>query len=147
MWSAAAPDGTPCAVKITYGGLEEKRTAREVRSLRRVMQLRHPRLLEIEHVGEMDGHVIIVTPLADRSISERFQECRAAGADGIPREELLGYLAEAAEALDFLVKEHSLQHLDVKPENLLLFEDGVKVADFGPDERPAAAQPLPWWAA
>src|SRR4029077_2487664 len=38
---------------------------------------------------------------------------------------------ETAEALDFLAERHSLQHLDIKPANLLISGVHVKVADFG----------------
>src|SRR5581483_8783981 len=47
------------------------------------------------------------------------------------RDELLGYLREAAEVLDLMNREHSLQHLDIKPRNLFLVSRHVKVADFG----------------
>ena len=50
---------------------------------------------------------------------------------GIPREELLVYLSDAADALDFMRQSFSLQHLDIKPENLLILSGRVKVADFG----------------
>jgi serine/threonine protein kinase len=43
----------------------------------------------------------------------------------------LGYLRDAADALDFMSSKHGLQHLDVKPDNLLLQSGHVKVADFG----------------
>ena len=40
-------------------------------------------------------------------------------------------MADAAEGLDHLIEKHSLLHLDVKPKNLFLISDRVKVADFG----------------
>src|SRR5262249_28568054 len=50
---------------------------------------------------------------------------------GIPRADLLNYLREAAEALDLMNDQFGLQHLDVKPRNLFLVSNHVKVADFG----------------
>src|SRR5205085_2847647 len=53
------------------------------------------------------------------------------GQPGIPRGELLAFLREAAEVLDLLNFQYELQHLDVKPHNLFLVCNHVKVADFG----------------
>ncbi|MFG0296598.1 MAG: tubulin-like doman-containing protein, partial [Maioricimonas sp. JB045] len=50
---------------------------------------------------------------------------------GIPRYELMVYLRDAADALDFMFEQHGLQHLDIKPENLLIQGEHVKVGDFG----------------
>ena len=40
-------------------------------------------------------------------------------------------MRDAADVLDYMNEEHSLQHLDIKPENLLMLAGRVKVADFG----------------
>src|SRR6267378_3676478 len=48
---------------------------------------------------------------------------------GIAREALLGYLREAAEALDLMNVRYDLQHLDIKPQNLFLVCNHVKVGD------------------
>src|SRR5262249_49185432 len=42
-----------------------------------------------------------------------------------------GYMEETAEALDLMNAEYQLQHLDIKPQNLFLVFNHVKVADFG----------------
>src|SRR5262249_28117708 len=38
---------------------------------------------------------------------------------------------ETAEALDLMNSQYQLQHLDIKPQNLFLVHNHVKVADFG----------------
>ena len=78
----------------------------------------------------MDGQLVIVMELADKNLQDRFADARR-GLPGIPREELLRYMEEAAEALDLMNTEHQLQHLDIKPQNIFLVHQHVKVADFG----------------
>src|SRR5262249_20903588 len=79
----------------------------------------------------INGQLVIVMELAHRTLWDRFKESRAEGLVGIPRAELLGYLVEISEALDFMNEEHGLQHLDIKPQNLFLVHNHIKVADFG----------------
>lgn len=131
VWSATAPGGLNKAVKFVFGRQDEKRAINELRALDRVREVRHPFLLSLERIEVIDGRLVVVTELADGSLRDRFAACRAAGQVGIPREELLSYLAEAADALDFLVERHEIAHLDVKPENLLMLAGHMKVADFG----------------
>ena len=50
---------------------------------------------------------------------------------GIGDDELLHHLLEAAEVLDVMNFHHGLQHLDVKPGNMLISNRHVKLADFG----------------
>lgn len=131
VWIAEAPGGLQKAVKFVYGFHDEARAARELKALHRIRSVRHPFLLSLERVEVIDGQLVIVTELADKSLKDRFEECRSAGLPGIPRGELLRYLCDSAEGLDYMSEQHSLQHLDVKPENLLIVGDHSKVADFG----------------
>lgn len=131
VWSANAPGGLLKAIKFVYGYLDEDRAAREMKALNRIKEVRHPFLLSLERIEIIDGQLAIVTELAEGSLKDRYDECQQAGLPGIPREELLVCLRDAADALDFMRERFSLQHLDVKPENLLLVGGRVKVADFG----------------
>ena len=131
VWSAVAPGGMLKAVKIVYGYHDEKRAQGELKALDRVKKLRHPFLLSLERIEIFEGQLIVVSELADKSMADLFDELVIKGEPGIPRERLLKYMRDAADALDYLSDEHSLQHLDVKPENLLITGSHVKVADFG----------------
>lgn len=136
VWKCLAPGGILKAIKFVYGNLndlevEDGRARQELKALERVKQVRHPFLLSIEQIQEIDGELIIVMELADQNLHECFLEYQQRGLPGIPRDKLLAYLDDAAVGLDYLIEKHGLQHLDVKPRNLFLVADRVKVADFG----------------
>jgi len=131
VWSAIAPGGMRKAVKVIYGFHDEKRAQAELKALDRVKEVRHPFLLSLERIEIHDGQLIVVTELADQSLADVFSQYLAKNEIGIPRDELLKYIRSVADALDYLADKHGLQHLDVKPENLLMVSGHVKVADFG----------------
>ena len=136
VWKVEAPGGLLKAMKFVYGDLEAadedgRPAEQELKALHRVKSIRHPYVLSLERFDVLDGHLIIVMELADRNLWDRFRECRAQGLPGVPRDELLRYLEEAAEALDLMNDQYQIQHLDVKPQNLFLVHNHVKVADFG----------------
>src|SRR5205085_2102053 len=111
--------------------LENCPARQEREALERVKSLRHPFILSLDRVEVVGGLLVVIMELADRSLHDLFGHYRQQGLPGVPRDELLGYLLEAAEALDWMNFEHGLQHLDVKPANLFVISGHVKVADFG----------------
>jgi serine/threonine protein kinase len=138
VWKALAPGGLYKAIKFVYGDLQAgpddgdgSRAEQELKALSRVKSVHHPYILSLERFDIIQGQLIIVMELADRTLWDRFRECRTQGLPGIPREELLGYVQETAEALDLMNNQYQLQHLDIKPQNLFLVYQHVKVADFG----------------
>ena len=131
VWSAIAPGGILKAVKIVYGFHDEKRAQAELKALDRVKELRHPFLLSLERIEIYEGQLVVVTELADNSLADVYNQYAAKGEVGIPRDELVKHIRSAADALDYLSNKHGLQHLDIKPENLLMVSGHVKVADFG----------------
>jgi serine/threonine protein kinase len=143
VWKAEVPGGLFKAIKFVYGELtaggesvafedpDGSRAKQELKSLNRVKSVHHPYILSLERFEVIEGQLVIVMELADRTLWDRFKECRSQGLPGIPRDELLGYIQETAEALDLMNSQFQLQHLDIKPQNIFLVFNHVKVADFG----------------
>ena len=136
VWKCEAPGGIFKAVKFVYGSLNSldnnsAHAEEELRAFQLIKSIRHPFLLSIDRVEIVSGELVIVTELADNNLHELWEKCLGRGLVGIPRDELLGYLQEAAEVLDLLNQRFELQHLDVKPRNLFLVSNHIKVADFG----------------
>jgi serine/threonine protein kinase len=132
VYRGEAPGGIPVAVKKIIKPIDHQEAQRELQSLELVKKLRHPFLLATHAYwleGQSQDQLFIVMELADHTLRDRARECRAAGT-GVPPDELLRYLSQAAQGLDFLHSQDVL-HRDIKPENILLVAGYVKVGDFG----------------
>src|SRR5437763_11014328 len=133
VWKAEAPGGIFKAIKFIHGDLRDKHdddvrfAEQELKALKRVQAVRHPYLLSLDRYDIVDGRLMITMELADCNLWDRFRECRDRGLPGIPREELLLYMTETAEVLDLFNDQFQLQHLDIKPQNLFLLYNHVKV--------------------
>lgn len=132
-WKARDPGGRLVCVQYAYVPSSTSLPARNILTqARRLLDMRHPHLVSILSVAYDAGRVVLATELADQTLQERFEECwRQSGLYGIPRDELLRYVEEAAEALDYLRNEHNIQHLALSPRNLLLRDDHLLLSDFG----------------
>jgi serine/threonine protein kinase len=135
-WKCEAPGGLYKAIKFVFGNLNSldvdgARAEQELNALNRVKEVRHPFVLSMDRIEVVGGELVIVMELADKSLHDAYEEALSAGLVGIPRDNLLRYIRDAAEALDHMNEKHGLQHLDIKPRNLFLVSDRVKVADFG----------------
>ncbi len=136
VWKAEAPGGLLKAIKLVHGSMrsghgEEVLVEQELKALTCVRGVRHPYILSMDRFDIIDGQLIIVMELADKNLWDRFMEYVGQSKSGIPRDELLRYLEETAEALDLMNIQYRLQHSDIKPQNLFLVHNHIKVADFG----------------
>jgi serine/threonine protein kinase len=134
VWKATSPGGVPVALKF----IRLQGAAVEGRALELMKQLRHPHLLTLAAYWQTPQVLIVALELADGTLADRLQQCLTQRLPGIPRDELLEYMQEAAKAIDFLNEprhgadgKQSVQHRDIKPANLLLVGGCVKVGDFG----------------
>lgn len=135
VWKCEAPGGLHKAIKFVTSesedGRGQERFGQELAAFEQIKAIRHPFLLTLERVEQVGNDLVMVMELADRQLQDRYRECRLCGLPGIPRDELLAYFADAAEALDMIAAKFNLQHLDIKPANLFLVSGHVKVGDYG----------------
>ncbi|HQU46635.1 MAG TPA: protein kinase, partial [Pirellulales bacterium] len=158
VWSASAPDGKPHSAWLydltASPGAVDREALRLVQSL-----ADHPRLARVSgwwllnHAGrDVSGEplnladddarpatLVMASELTRTNLSHRVEECRQFRGRGIPVEELLPNMQHIAEAVDALndathslrgSKWVSLIHTDLRPANLLLFGNVVKVGNF-----------------
>jgi serine/threonine protein kinase len=114
------------AVKaIESGGEAGQRVLREAQAAAR---LNHPGIVTLYELGEEDGNALLVTELVDGATLA--QLC---GEGALSDREIGEIGADLCEALDH-AHTRSVVHRDIKPQNVLVSEDGercAKLMDFG----------------
>lgn len=159
VWEAQAPGRLPIALKIIKDlDRASGRGKQEFRALEIIQNISHNALMELRAYWLLDRHgqvipdelrghpgspvpatLIIATRLADKNLTQVMEKYHEEGKPGIPVQELLGYLRQVANGVDYLNQpKHrlgnrlvSIQHRDVKPDNIMIANDAVKLTDFG----------------
>jgi serine/threonine protein kinase len=129
VWRAQNPGGVEVAVKIC------RLTANQDEGLKALpdfKKLSHPYLLSVHESWICEaGFPHIAMQLADWTLRDLLRDYDNRGQEGIPMDELLPYMAEAADALDY-IHGKGLVHANIKPENIFITEAGhAMVGDFG----------------
>jgi len=139
VWEAENSDGDIVAMKflVSDDGLT---TSNILWSLQALRQLGHPHLVHIEGFWSYYGHIVVAMERADGTLLDLLKRSRSRHGRPLPAEQVCAYLTQAAEAIDYLNgrklgedgRHPAFQHCAVRPSNLLLFGDTVKLADAGP---------------
>ena len=133
--AVADPGGEVVALKLLKErlGADETFRARFVREARAARHVEHDHLVPVLDAGEADGTSYLVAAY----VSGGSLEDRLSRQGSLPLDEALRIVAEIATGLDALHRS-GLVHRDVKPSNLMLYEDGrAAITDFGLAKGPA----------
>jgi serine/threonine protein kinase len=133
VWEATAPGNHPAAVKLIPCTRSQAAAQLELDALEVLKRLNHPHLLPTYASFIDPDQVVIAMEKADGTLRQRLQHCKNENLSGLPIGELLHYMRQAADALDYLHSQKKL-HRDVKPDNLLIFlgpPPFIKVGDCG----------------
>jgi serine/threonine protein kinase len=151
VWTAATPGDGRCALKIIRN-VNAAEGKGQFRSLAIIRDLDHDRLIRLQAYWLLaeNGSVVpddvvdqmgaptscalaIAMELAHQNLQQRRLECQDQGEPGIPSDELVGYIRQSAEAIDYLnFQEPAIVHRNISPQNILLTKNRrVKVSGFG----------------
>jgi serine/threonine-protein kinase len=137
VWKATRSDGAAFALKFLPSEASMLAT-QEIRALQTLRQLQHPNLLRVDNIWSCPRYLVIVMELAEGSLLDLMEVCQAELRGGMSIEHACFFLLQAAQAIDFInTRQHMIngqrvafRHCDIKPSNLLVVGNTVKVADF-----------------
>src|SRR5687767_5557377 len=75
VWKCEAPGGLYKAVKFVYGSLNSvdvdgARAEQEWKALQQIKEVRHPFVCSVERIDNLNGELVIVMELADRTLHD-----------------------------------------------------------------------------
>ena len=118
-------EGIKVVLKVPHANLVDADVLAGFRQeVRLTAKLDHPNILAIKTAGFIGGHFAIVYPLGVEDLGERLTR-RVGVRTGID------YIEQLLEAVAY-AHERRIVHCDIKPENLILFDEGkLRLTDFG----------------
>lgn len=138
VWEADLGRGEPVALKfMTCDGGRAAQV--EIRNLQAVRQIRHPGLVRADQIWSYRNFLVIAMELAECTLADVLARHQEEFGTALGPGDACDLLGPIGDVLDYLnSRQHrvndqliALQHCDVKPSNLLVFGNRVKLADFG----------------
>lgn len=115
------------AIKVMPQHIAQREDLRQrfEREARVVSSLNHPYICVLHDIGKQDGvDFMVLEHLEGETLEARLTK------GPLPLDQVFKYAAQIADALD-RAHRSGVSHRDVKPSNIMLTRDGVKVLDFG----------------
>lgn len=148
VWEAETATGEKLALKF-LPLLNDATAPAELRSLQRARQVYHPGLVPIHQVWCYQHFIVLAMERAEGSLKDLLEAYQEEFGTPIQGDQVCQYLHQVATALDFLnTRQHTIdgammtiQHCDIKPSNMLLFGDTIKVCDLGQMTAPGSFMP------
>ena len=117
------------ALKVLLPEYSTRKGIRDfLREARAAAALSHVNLIQSVAIGEEDGICYMAMPyISGGSVMNRIQREKQ-----LPVDESLHIIQQSAEALHYVWTECGLVHRDIKPDNIMMTQEGVvKITDFG----------------
>ena len=138
VWEVTRDSGETLALKFLPSA-DASANRQEIKAIQMIGQLIHPNLTPIYDVWSYQKYFVVAMELAEGSLHDLLDVYQAEYNTPIDPNYLCLLLTQAAKAIDFLnARQHTfngrtvgIQHCDIKPSNLLLFGETLKLADFG----------------
>lgn len=129
VWRAEMDIYGLVAIKLSLRHLDDSDVRREFHLYHHLVHLASPNIIQIRCLCEFQQRLAIVMELADCNLFDKLRQYRKEKRL-FPLDELIGYMHDAASALDYC---HSLRviHAGINPSEILLVGKNAKISDFG----------------
>jgi renal tumor antigen len=113
-------------LKKRYQSLEQVNNLREIQAMQRLAP--HPNILQLHEIlfDTRSGTLVLVSELMNMNIYEFIRGRK----QWLPESVVKNYMYQLCKSIDHMHR-RGIFHRDVKPENILIKDDRLKLADFG----------------
>ncbi len=118
-------EGIRVALKVPFQRYMHDEALQDFRhEVRVAARLDHPNILPIKNADIVDGQFVIAYPLGERTLADRLQ-------NRMSLDRILDFAEQMIAGVAY-AHSHRIIHCDVKPENVILFDDNrLRLTDFG----------------